>query len=77
MVVSSFEIRKSSREMCVSHHILSLKVQGRKKAAVIPFFVKKKDKTATAVERFVDVLSPLSDLYDTQITSKECVIEMG
>lgn len=29
------------------------------------------------MERFVDGLSPLSDLYDTQITSEEYVIGKG
>lgn len=46
MVIDS-EIGKSSREkecVLVSHHMHSLKVQGRKKAAVIPLFVKKKEK---------------------------------
>lgn len=59
MVIDS-EIGKSSREkecVLVSHHMHSLKVQGRKKAAVILFIADGEEKTTTAVERFLDGLS--------------------
>lgn len=62
--------------MCVgfTSHALSQSA-GQEKGCSYSSLCQKKGKNA--VERFVDGLSPLSDLYDTQITSEEYVIGKG